>query len=113
MNVTNVGRNVSPVDSTAIKQVDKKGKDSDTKNIVKNNPMDIFSNTVFSLADSLSNIEQSANNHPLGRADYQPIENFDEAKSLLPYFNSPEFKNSALNAHSGLNNQNAVYLFTE
>ena len=113
MNVSNVGRNINPVETNVVRQAANKAKNSDEKKTVQNNPMDIFSNTVFSLADSLTNIEQPANNHPLGRADYQPIDSFDEAKSLLFYFNTPEFKNTALAAHSGLSNQSAAYLFTE
>jgi hypothetical protein len=112
MKISNIGRNIVPVDSTVIKQAEPKVKETETKKITKNNP-DYFSQTVSQLADSLKDINQVANNHPLGRSDYRPIDNFDEAKNLLSYFQTPEYKNVALDVHSQINNQSAAYLFTE
>lgn len=112
MNISTISRNIIPVESNVIKQGEQKTKDADQKKIPKNNT-DFFTNTVSQLSDSLININQVANSHPLGRSDYRPIDTFEEAKSLLPYFQSSDYQSVALDVHSELNSQAASYLFTE
>ncbi len=70
-------------------------------------------NVLLDAITSLENNMQTNNNHPLGRADYSPIENFEEALSELPFFSSDIFKSQALGAQANLRPQDIASLFSE
>jgi hypothetical protein len=88
-------------------------KTQDKNDVATPNNLDIFNKKVSFLADGLDNSNHLDNNHPLGRADYSPIENMNEAKSLLDYFNTPEYRNVASNVQANVTPEAFLSLFAD
>lgn len=68
------------------------------------------------LLDAISSIEnniQVDNNHPLSRADYAPIESFQEAQIELQWFKTPMFATQASGAQANLKAEDVSSLFVE
>lgn len=63
--------------------------------------------------DMLENNMQVDNNHPLGRADYAPIESFEEALIELSFVRTPFFKAQASQAQANLRNEDIISLFVD
>lgn len=67
------------------------------------------------LLDVISDLESTFttnDNHPLGRADYRPIESFEEALGELSFLKSDTFKAQALGAQANLRPQDVADLFS-
>ena len=88
-------------------------KESDRSKNSSSKTLDFFDKKVSFLTDSLDNNLQMENNHPLGRADYRPIDTLQEAKSLLSYFFTPEYKNSASGAQANVTPESFLTLFAD
>jgi len=61
--------------------------------------------------DKLENNVQVNNNHPLGKANYEPIESFDEALIELGFIKSPFFKQYASEAQANLTAEQVMPIF--
>ncbi len=70
-------------------------------------------NILLDVISDLENNLQPDNNHPLGRADYQPIENLQEALAQMPYFQTDAFKSTASQAQANLRPQDIAALFSD
>lgn len=67
------------------------------------------------LLDVISDLESTFTtneNHPLGRADYRPIDSFEEAISELSMLKGDTFKAQALGAQANLRPQDVADLFS-
>lgn len=68
------------------------------------------------LLDVISGLEQNLStneNHPLGRADYRPIDSFEEAISELSFLKTDTFKAQALGAQANIRPQDIASLFND
>lgn len=70
-------------------------------------------NILLDVITSLENNLQTDNNHPLGRADYRPIEDLQEALDQLPFFATDTFRSQASAAQANLRAEDVVALFSE
>ncbi len=104
---------VLPPEQLIANKLNSKVKTLDKSLAASTQSIDIFDKKVSFLADSLDNSKQLDNNHPLGRADYKPIETMIEAKSLLGYFNTPEYRNVASNVQANVTHESFMALFAD
>jgi len=104
---------VLPPEPLIANKTNNKIKAQDKKVATLTQSMDIFDKKVSFLADGLDNSSQLDNNHPLGRADYKPIDTMIEAKSLLAYFNTPEYRNVASNVQANVTHESFMALFAD
>lgn len=68
---------------------------------------------LLSALDMLENSKQIDNSHPLTRADYRPIETFDEAMTELNQTRNGTFAREASGAQANLKSDDVMSLFTE
>ncbi len=69
-------------------------------------------NILLDALESLENNIQMDNTHPLDNPMNAPIETYKQALKELKFVKTEKFKNEALNAHSNLNIDNILSLFT-
>ncbi|NLO19412.1 MAG: hypothetical protein GX121_05980 [Ignavibacteria bacterium] len=67
---------------------------------------------LLDVVNKLENNTQVNNNHPLGKANYEPIESLEEALIELAYIKSPFFKQHALETQANLTAEQVLPLFT-
>lgn len=113
MEISKIRSGAVAKESIVSKPADVKSKDKDGSINQKNNQYDIFDKTVTSLFDSLNNISQVENSHPLGRSTYKPIDNFEEALKELKFFQDSSYMASASNVHSGITAEGFLSLIND
>ncbi len=69
-------------------------------------------NILLQAIDLLENSMQTDNSHPLSRADYRPIDSFQEAMVEVKFLKNPSFKSEASQAQANINAKDIAYLFS-
>ncbi len=77
--------------------------------IINHNPTEIINQTLNNLVNNL----QSDNNHPLSKPQNAPIENFNEALSILNNINSHQLKSTGLQAQANISATDLLQIFND